>query len=137
MIAYDTGIHLIKREDWIKSIVDSNPDSIVAVDKGKLIVGYAGVYHCAAKNYTELKPMLANNLNVAIALLEQVIKVTPKDHLFKVNIITENSSAVTLFEHIGFSMGVNAPDTVMFNKHKFQVDTTRVYSILNGNNQFA
>ena len=136
LIAYDTDIHRINREDWIKLIVDQNPDSVVALNECNQIVGYTGVYHCAAKQYTELKPMLADNPNIAISLLEHVIKVTPKGHDFKVKVISENIDAVSLMTKIGFSTKMKS-DTMMFNKQKFQVKTSCIYSAINGNNQFA
>ena len=136
LIAYDTDIHRINREDWIKSIADQYPDSVAALNESNQIVGYAGVYHCAAKEYTELKPMLADSPNVAVTLLEHIMKVTPEGHDFKVKIISENIDAMSLMERIGFSTEMKS-DTVMFNKQKFQVKTSCIYSLLNGNNQFA
>ena len=135
LIAYDTDIHRINREKWIKSIVDQCPDSVAALNESNQIVGYAGVYHCAAKEYTELKPMLADSPNIAVTLLEHVIKVTPQGHDFKVKVTSENPDAMSLMKKIGFS--AKKKDTVMFNKQKFQVKTSYIYSILNGNNQFA
>ena len=55
----------------------------------------------------------------------------------KAKIPSENSDAMSLMEKIGFSTKIKAPDMIMFNKRKFQVKINKVYSVLNGWNQFA
>ena len=52
LIDYDTNIHRIKREAWVKSILDHQPESVAALNGLDQIVGYAGVFSWSDRNCT-------------------------------------------------------------------------------------
>ena len=136
LVSYDTAVHLIKREEWIEPVW-KYPHSVAALDEHNQILGYAGVHHCPRRKYTQLKPLLADNPEVAAMLLYEVMKVVPEDHMLKVKIPSENLHAITLMKRIGLFTDIKPPDTIMFTKHQFEVEMNKVYSLLNGNNVFA
>ena len=136
LVSYDTEVHLIKREEWIKPVW-KHPDSVTALDERNQISGYAGVFHCPRRKYTQLKPLLADSPEVAAMLLYEIMKVVPEDHMLKVKIPSENPHAISLMKTIGFSTDIKPPDTIMFSKHQFKVEMNKVYSAVNGNNVFA
>ena len=136
LVSYDTNVHLIKGEEWIEPVW-KHPDSAAALDEHNQISGYAGVYHCPRRKYTQLKPLLADSPDVAAMLLCEMMKVVPEDHMLKVKIPSENSHAISLMKRIGFSTDIKPSDMIMFTKHKFEVEMNKVYSVLNGNNVFA
>ena len=136
LMVYDTDVHRIKREEWIRPLVDL-PDSIAAVNSSDQIVGYAGVGHYPANKYTQIKPLHADNPAVAAMLLQKTLEVIPEGYKVKIKVPSENPDAMSLMEKIGFSTGIKAPDMIMFNKYKFQVKMNQVYSVMNGWNQFA
>ena len=136
LVSYDTAVHLIKREEWIEPVW-KHPHSVAALDDHNQIIGYAGVHHCLRRKYTQLKPLLADNQEVAAMLLYEIMKVVPENHMLKVKIPSENPHAIILMKRIGFSTDFKPADTIMFTKHQFEVDINKVYSLLNGNNVFA
>ena len=136
LVAYDTDIHRIRREDWIKPLTEL-PDSVAAMNSSNQLVGYLGIEHCPEQQFTQLKPLLADTSAVAAKLLNHALKVTPKGFKLKVKVLSENVNAMTLMEKVGFSTEIKPPDMIMFSKTKFQIKTDKVYSVLNGWNQFA
>ena len=74
LIAYDTAVHLINREEWIKPLTEL-PDSVVAVNNSHQIVGYVGIGQNHDEKFTQIKPLLANNPSVAATLLNHALKV--------------------------------------------------------------
>ena len=136
LLTYDTDVHRIKREEWIRPLVDL-PDSIAVLNSSDQIVGYAGVCQYPDAKYTQIKPLHADSPTVAAMLVQRCLEVIPEGYKVKVKILTENPEAMSLLEKVGFSTDIKPPDMIMFNKPKFQVKTNKVYSVMNGWNQFA
>ena len=113
------------------------PDSVAAVNNSHQIVGYVGIGYNPDEKFTQIKPLLADNPVVAATLLNHALKVVPVGYKVKAKIPSENPDAMSLMAKIGFSTESKVPDMIMFNKCKFQVNINKVYSVLNGWNQFA
>ena len=137
LISYDTEVNLIRREEWIKPLTEL-ADSVAAINNSHQIVGYVGIDQNNDEKFTQIKPLLADNPKVAATLLNHALKIVPSGYRVKVKIPSENAEAVSLMEKVGFSTkSSKAPDMIMFTKRKFQVKINKVYSVLNGWNQFA
>ena len=93
--------------------------------------------HYPASKYTQIKQLNADSFAVATMLLQNTLEVIPKGYKVKVKVPSENPEATSLKEKIGFSTDIKPPDMIMFNKYKFQVKMSKVYSVMNGWNQFA
>ena len=123
-------------QELTRPLVDL-PDSIAAVNSSDQIVGYAGVDHYPADKYTQIKPLHADNSAMAAMLLQKTLEVIPEGYNVKVKGPSENPDAISLMEKIGFLTNIKPSDMIMFNKYKFQVKMSTVYSVMNGWNQFA
>ncbi len=136
LIAYDTEIHRINREQWIRDALDTSPDSVAALDKSNQIQGYVVVEH-QPNNVTQLKPLLADSTAVATLLLRHALTTMPPGEKVKIKIPSENPAAQVLMIKIGWSPEMKPGDRTLFTKRKFQVQMKRVFSVMNGNNMFA
>ena len=138
LMAYDVNINQLKRDEWIKPLVEI-PDSVAAVNRdNNEIVGYVGVgFEQNYGKYLKVGPLLADSPSIAAALLRRVIQIIPEGYNICVKIPTENGEAISLMEKIGFCTEMKAPDMFMFNRYKRPVLIRKVYSVLNGWNQFA
>ena len=93
--------------------------------------------HYPTGKYFQIKQLNADNFAVATMLLQKTSEIIPKGYEVKVKVPSENPEAMSLKEKIGFSTDIKPPDVIMFNKCKFQVKMSKVYSVMNGWNQFA
>ena len=137
LIQYDTDVHKICREKWIKAIVSDLPDSVAVLDEKNKIVGYAGIRKCAQNDYTELCPMITDSQDNAIFLLKRILDGMPEGSRLKVKIPSENINAVQIMTSIGFPIHDPNPHLIMFTRYRFETDICKVYSVLNDVNQFA
>ena len=128
----------MKRDEWIKPLVEI-PDSAAAVTRDNdEIVGYVGIgYEQNYGKYVKVGPLLADSLRLAAILLQHVMQIIPEGYTMNVKIPTENREAISLMKKIGFKTEMKAPDMFMFNRYKFPVEISKVYSVLNGWSQFA
>ena len=88
---------------------------------------------------TETALLLGDKPNAAAMLLKHIMGNLPEGRYIKLKIPSENQDAVSLMKKIGFSTEPDKanPHLIMFTKYRFQVDTSKVYCLLNDMHQFA
>ena len=137
-MAYDININQLKRDEWIKPLVDITESAAAVNRDNDEIVGYVGIgYEQNYGKYVKVGPLLADSSCIAAKLLQRVMQIIPEGYSINVKIPTENPEAISLMEKIGFCTEMKAPDMFMFNRYKLPVEMSKVYSVLNGWNQFA
>ena len=138
LMAYDININQLKRDEWIKPLVDITESAAAVNRDNDEIVGYVGIgYEQNYGKYVKVGPLLADSSCIAAKLLQRVMQIIPEGYSINVKIPTENPEAISLMEKIGFCTEMKAPDMFMFNRYKLPVEMSKVYSVLNGWNQFA
>ena len=99
LMAYDININRVKRDEWIKPLVEI-PDSAAAINRDNdEIVGYVGIgYEQNYGKYVKVGPLLADSPSIAVILLQHVIQIIPEGYTMNVKILTENREAISLMK---------------------------------------
>ena len=92
-------------------------------------------------NEYKLQPLLADELRIAKQLLKYALDKLPENCGLIAKIPGDNPHAVALFKSIGVTQETPFQCIIMYNKHKtydkLQIPVHKIYSVMNGNNQFA
>ncbi len=141
LLKYDTNIHKIPREWWVQQCYENYNQSVAAINENGDICGYAVFYPMPDSNKYKLQPLLADEPRIAKQLLKHVLDKLPESCGLIVKIPEDNPDAVVLFKSIGVTPETPFQSFIMYNKHKtydkLQMPVHKIYSVMNGNNQFA
>ncbi len=114
---------------------------MAAVDENGKLCGYAVFYPMPDTNNYKLQPMLADEPMIANQLLKYALCKLPENYSLVVKIPGDNPAAVDLFKSVGVTPEMPFQCRIMYNKHKtydkLEIPVNKIYSIMNGNNQFA
>ncbi|XP_069115116.1 uncharacterized protein [Argopecten irradians] len=126
LLQYDTGIHKLPREEYIKNWIEHEKSrTYVAMRDGK-VCGY-GVLR-SQDSYNQIAPLYADDKSVAKGLFRQLASEVPAGEKVGFSSPFENSSA-TEFAAMNKMMKPGIPLVMMYKGEPVDVDTDKVYAV--------